>query len=71
MKLIDEMGVTNGWVSLDTALLLVFLCHFRDMALGAVLQKRQKEAPDSGRRLKKDRFMASAVLQNSGRRFKL
>ena len=44
------------WVSLDTALLLVFSCHFRDTALGAVLQKRQKEAPDSERRLKKDRL---------------
>ena len=49
-------------VSLDTALLLVFSCHFRDTALGAVLQKRQKEAPDSERRLKKDRFMANRGL---------
>ena len=63
------LSMISLWVSLDTALLLVFSCHFRDTALGAVLQKRQKEAPDSGHRLKKDRFMASTVLQNSGRRF--
>ena len=42
---------------------LSFLAIFRDTALGAVLQKRQKEAPDSERRLKKDRFIARAVLQ--------
>ena len=41
---IDGMRGREGktGVSLDTALLLVFSCHFRDTALGAVLQKRQK-----------------------------
>ena len=53
---VRERTYENGRVSLDTALLLVFSCHFRDTALGAVLQKRQKEAPDSERRLKKDRL---------------
>ena len=64
------LSMISLWVSLDTALLLVFSCHFRDLALGAVLQKRQKEAPNNGRRLKKDRFMASNLAHGFKFKFK-